>query len=145
MTVDSAAFQRAQTNGTVLSESADVQRQELAELLGLDELDRAIVDVQMLGRGPAANVDVRLTGELRLRFDRFSEVTNGSTLTSHLASFGVARTFKVAQAALAGALIAKLAQHHENESKESIAREWGTEFLRLAHMREADLDDQAER
>jgi hypothetical protein len=99
----------------------------------------------MFGRGPGASVDLRLSGDLCFRFERFSEITSGTALTAHLASFGVARTFNAQRAALAGALISRLANHHESESKDSISREWGLEFLRLARVLEVKLDDQADR
>jgi hypothetical protein len=145
VTIDSGAFQRAQTNGTVLGEEANVQRQELAKLLGFEEIDRVIVDVQMFGRGPSASVDVQLSGDLKLVFEQFGDITKGPALTAHLAAIGIARTFKQGEAALVGALIFRLARHHDSESADDIAREWGSEFLRLAMLQEVDLDDQAER
>jgi hypothetical protein len=145
MTVDDATYQRAQTNGTVLTEEPDVMRKDLAEMLELAEINRGILDVQMFGRGPNASVDLQLSGDVRLTFERFADVTKPPALTAHLASIGIARTFKGREAALAGALISRLARHHDGESAEAIAAEWGREFVRLAALQEADLDDQAER
>jgi hypothetical protein len=145
VTIDSATFQRAQTNGTILGESADVQRRELADLLGLDGIGRTIIDVQVFGRGPSASVDVQLSGDQKLTFERFGDITKPPALTAHLAAIGVPRIFKGAEAALAGALISRLARHHESVSADEIAAEWGREFLRLAPLQEVDLDDQAER
>ncbi len=145
MAVDSAAFQRAQSNGTVLTDTPDVQRQELAELLGLDEIDRTVIDVQMFGRGPTASVDLQLSGDLKLVFERFGDITKPPALCAHVASIGIARTFQGKDAALVGALISRLARHHESESADDIAAEWGREFLRLAALQEVTLDDQADR
>jgi hypothetical protein len=145
MTVDSAAFQRAQTNGTALVEGPDVMRAELAEMLALSEIDRTIVDVQMFGHGPTASVDLQLSGDVKLTFERFSDITKPPTLTAYLASVGVARTFKGTEAALAGALISRLAEHHASADVDEVVREWGSEFLRLAAVQEVTLDEQAER
>lgn len=145
MTISSADYARAQTNGTALAADPDEMRGRLAEMLGLPEIDRVLVDVAMFGRGPTASVDLHLSGDMRLSFDRFDATTSGSSLTAHLASIGIARTFKAADAALVGALISRVARHHDSESADEVAREWGAEFLRLAAVEEVDLDDQAER
>lgn len=145
MTVDDAEFQRAQTNGTVLSGPPEAMREELSRLLGLDEIDRVLVDVRMFGRGPAASVDVELSGDTRLTFERFGDITKPPMLTAYLASVGVARTFKGAEAAMSGALISRLAEHHESANADEVAREWASEFLRLAPVQEIKLDDQADR
>ena len=84
MTITDATFQRAQSNGTVLSERPDVQRDELSKMLGVSEIGRTVVGVQMYGRGPAASVDVRLSGDITLTFERFSDITRGPTLTAYL-------------------------------------------------------------
>lgn len=145
MSGDDRAFKRAQQNGTILDETAEEMRAQLANILALEEIDRVVLDVQIFGRGPTASVDVQLSGDLKLTFDRFGDITKPPALTSHLASIGVAKTFKGGEAALAGALVSRLAKHHESESEESIAREWGSEFLRLAPTQDVDLGDQADR
>ena len=120
-------------------------RDELAGLLGLDEINRTILGVQMFGRGPAASVDLQLSGDTKLTFEHFGDITKPPALTAHLASIGVARTFKGQNAAAIGALIARLARRHDGETADEIAGEWGSEFLRLAATQMVDLADQADR
>ncbi len=133
-----------QDNGTILSEPPEAMRERSAAMLGLEQIGATVVDVQMFGRGPSASVDLQLSGDLKLTIG-FGDITKPPALTTHLASIGIARTFTGKDAALVGALISRLARHHETESEDSVAREWGCEFLRLAAIGEVNLDDQAER
>jgi hypothetical protein len=145
MTISSGAFERAQNNGTVPDDDPQAMREALTQRIAFAEIGQTVVDVRMFGRGPNASVDIQLTGDMKLTFERFGDITKPPALTAHLASIGVAQTFKGSEAAVVGALISRLAEHHDSGTADDAAREWGTEFLRLAAVQETDFNDQAER
>lgn len=121
-------------------------RERLADMLGLGDVGRTIVGAELFGRGPAASVDLRLSGDLKITFERFGDVSKPAALTAHLmSSVGVAKVFKAPDAAIVGALIFQLARHHGEHTEDEAAREWGCEFLRLANWRDVDLADQEDR
>jgi hypothetical protein len=100
----------------------------------------------VFGRGAAASVDLHLSGDTKVTFERFGDIAKGPALTAHLMStLGVAKSFKATDAVLAGSLSFKLAKHHGDDTTDAAAREWGSEFLRLAATGDIDLNDQASR
>ena len=144
MTVDKDRYERSR-DGSAAEDPDDIRR-ELTELLGLAQIARTVVGAEIFGRGPSASVDLYLSGDAKVTFERFGEISKPAALTAHLmASVGVAKVFKAPNAATIGALIYRLARHHGTESADDAAREWGSEFLRLAAIGEVDLNDQAER
>jgi hypothetical protein len=121
-------------------------REELTKLLGLEQISRTVIGAEVFGRGVAASVDLHLSGDLKVTFDRFGDIGKPAALTAHLmTTLGVEQTLKGPQAIHAGSLIFRLARHHGEEDADAIAREWGVEFLRLAPVGEVDLQDQASR
>lgn len=145
MTIDSDQFEQAAAgpNGDATpTQICD----ELTRLLGLAQVNQTVVGAEIFGRGVTASVDLNLSGDDKITFDRFADIGKAGMLTAHLmASLGVAQTLTAKQAVLVGCLIFKLARHHVQENADAIAREWGLEFLRLAPIGEIDLEDQASR
>lgn len=137
---------RERARGRNHDASPDYLRQELTVLLGIEQVGRTVIGAAVFGRGPAASVDLYLSGDTKVTFERFGDIAKGPALTAHLMStLGVAKSFRATDAVLAGSLIFKLAKHHGEDSADGAAREWGSEFLRLAAVGEVELNDQASR
>jgi hypothetical protein len=145
MTIDKDQLEQmaAGVNGDATPEE---MREQLTRLLGLEQIGRIVIGAEIFGRGVTASVDVHLSGDQKVTFERFGDIGKGPVLTAHLmASLGIAQSLTAKQAVLAGSLIFRLARHHGEENADAIAREWGLEFLRLAPIGEVDLEDQASR
>jgi hypothetical protein len=118
----------------------------LTAALGLDAVGRTVVGASVFGRGPNARVDVLLSGDDRLVFERFGDLAKPSALAANLVTqVGVVKTFKGTEAAHVAAAIFRLAKHHRESTDDDTAREWAIEYLRVAAVQEHDLGDQMER
>ncbi len=58
-------------------------------------------------RMPSVEVDVRLSGDVKLTFERFGDMTKPPALIAHLASIGVAQKFTQFDTAIVGALTSR--------------------------------------
>lgn len=139
-------YENERHNGSVLQETPEGMRTQLTDLLGLGQVGLEVVGATVFGSGRTASVDLRLSKDATVTFERFGDISKPAVLTADLMScVGVARTFKTVEAAMIGALIHRLAQHHSAHGADETAREWGAEFLRFAPAQEVNLDDQVER
>ena len=137
--VERLAAAQAATNHTL---TPGELRTTLTELLGLPEIGRTVIGARMFGRGPNASVDIALSGDETLMFERFSDVAKPTVLATYMASYGIAMSFKQADAIRVAALVSQLAEHHTVDTADAMAREWGYEYLRLATVQEVNMDDQ---
>lgn len=134
---------RAATNGKPTGESMSAG---LTEALGLAEKGLRVVSADVFGRGPNASVDVRLDDGSKLTFERFSDIAKPAVLSSYLVTLtGIYKPFKGAEAGEIAATIYQLAKHHGAAEEDGIARELGSEYLRVAPVLAVDMTDQAER
>jgi hypothetical protein len=118
----------------------------LTSALGLDAVGRTVVGAIVFGRGTTARVDVLLSGDEKLIFERFGDIAKPSSLAANLVTqVGVVKTFKGTEAAHVAAALFRLAKHHRESTADDAAREWAIEHLRLAPVIELDLGDQADR
>ena len=122
-----------------------LQREALTKELGITQLgqgDIAVKETEIHGSGSTAIAIVRLTNDRELTFDPYDDVGKNANLSRFLMRHGIVRRAKQIDAIGAGVLIHKLALHHEQDVDDTDAREWGTEFLRLARPLHFDFTDQ---
>lgn len=134
----------AQRRATIADSRESLE--SIAGQLGLTEAGLSILEIRMFGRGPNARVHIQISRDLRLVFDRFADVASGPRLTQHLVTqTGVYMAIKNAQAGEIAAAIFRCAEYFEAATEEDQAREWGTEYLRLASKRPFVFANQADR
>lgn len=133
----------ATANGKPTGESLSAG---LTEALSLAEKGLHVVGANVFGRGPNASVDVLLNDGSKLTFEQFSDIAKPTVLSSYLVTLtGIYKPFKGADAGMIAATIHQLAKHHGDAEEDGIARELGSEYLRVAPVHEVDMSDQAQR
>jgi hypothetical protein len=119
----------------------------LTALLGLEAVGKTVVGANVYGRGPNARVDLLLSGDEKVVFERFGDLAKPSQLSANLVTqLGVVKTFKsTAEAGQVAAAVFRLAKHHRESTDDDAAREWAIEYLRLAAVQEHNLGEQEDR
>lgn len=118
----------------------------LTASLGLQEAGLEVRAAEIFGRGPSAAVDVLLSGDRKITFERFGDISSPSRLSAHLVTMvGICRKFNSEQAGRVTAAIFHLGHHQAERCADEAAQEWGCEYLRFAHPLDVDLSDQADR
>jgi NrS-1 polymerase HBD domain len=111
-------------------------------LTGRITIERA----RITGHGREASCEVDLSNGETMVFERLQDIATGASLAAELASrAGVAQDLNQAARIRSIALISRIAEWQEAETANSIARDWGIEFLATSGLIKVDMDDRAKR
>lgn len=119
---------------------------QLEAIWKLAEVHVTIAGARITGHGRDASCEVYLSNAETMVFERLADIATGTALMAELASCaGVAVNPNPLARAQSIALIGALAERQASETADSMAREWGIEFLASCPQVEVDIADQAQR
>jgi hypothetical protein len=120
--------------------------EQLGELWSLAEADVRITGARITGHGRDASCEIHFSNGETMVFEHLGDIVTGAALMAELASCaGVALSLRPIQKARSIVLVRALAERQAAETADSIARDWGIEFLGTSQQVEVDMANQAER
>jgi hypothetical protein len=120
--------------------------EELEAMWALADAHVSIEGARITGHGRDASCEVRLSNGEMMVFEHLADIATGTALIAELASCAdVAVALKPIQRARSIVLLRALADRQAAETADSIARDWGVEFLAICQQIEMDMTDQAQR
>lgn len=123
-------------------------REALTELLGLADAGLTIAGARIVGHGPSASADLRLSDGTTVTFESLRDMAKPGELglTFAIATRGVVHPrLKAPQAQTAVGLLAALAQMEQCASDDALAADWGLAWLATCDTVTVDLRDQRAR
>ena len=120
------------TNGMVDTDTPEA-RSELAGLLALDGVGLQITGVSMFGRGSNAAVHIHLSNDSKITLDPLGRFGSPVKVNNEMAMWvGAEPDLKGSHVRRVMALLHKLADHHDEQTDENRAMDWGISYLQTA-------------
>jgi hypothetical protein len=133
----------ASQNGKLDPATATAQ---LEAMWDLGKANVSIAGARITGSGRDASCEIRLSNGETMVFEHVGDISTGGALPAELATCaGVAVKLNPLQKLQSIVLIRALAERQAAETADSIARDWGIDFLAICQQIEVDMNDQAER
>lgn len=120
--------------------------EQLDVLLGLPSVGMSVRAARIFGQGSRATVELDVSNGETLVWETIRDMTRPANLTAEVvACTGACPILKPPQAFRVVSLVRMLAQHSEAVSDNSVAVDWGMDYLQAADVLDLDMNDRRQR